>query len=418
MAAEAIALQPVRPRSIRTGAAWTLGGSLVAAAASWGSVILLARLGRPETVGEFTLVYSLAAPAFMLAGLQLRALLATDAGRRTPLADYWGIRLASTGAALLVLFVLMSACGYGAATLAVGAAVVVAKAFESLSDLVHGIYQQRNRMDCLGASVALRGLASLGTLGGLYWYSGNLLLACAGLALVSAGAFVCDLRQAKRLDGGESFRPRFSPSSWRHVLRFAFPLGVTMLLISLQINLPRLLIERWVGRGDLGIFAALAWVTMAGGLLVQALGTAASPRLAAAHVRGDRVEFRKLGTNLLLGASGLGLLACGAAAGFGDRLLHAVYGPDYGVHGSLFVWLAAAAGVSWVSSALGYAATASRRIRLQPAAQAMTVIVLLAGCWLLVPGFGLAGAGWAIFAAAVVQVAAFAGLFLVGGARG
>ncbi len=44
-----------QPLSLRTNVAWTIAGNVIYAASQWGVLIVLARLGSQEAVGQFGL---------------------------------------------------------------------------------------------------------------------------------------------------------------------------------------------------------------------------------------------------------------------------------------------------------------------------------------------------------------------------
>ena len=59
----------------------------------------------------------------------------------------------------------------------------------------------------------------------------------------------------------------------------ALPLGFVMMVISLKTNVPRYFLEHHWGETELGLFAAVAYLMVAGRTVVGAMGNAASPRL-------------------------------------------------------------------------------------------------------------------------------------------
>jgi O-antigen/teichoic acid export membrane protein len=82
------------------------------------------------------------------------------------------------------------------------------------------------------------------------------------------------------------------------------------MLIALTSSLPRFAIEQKLGAGPLGTFAAVASLMTVGSTAVNALGQAATPRLARYFSARDRAGFARLawqlaGMALLLGAAGL-----------------------------------------------------------------------------------------------------------------
>ena len=196
-------------------------------------------------------------------------------------------------------------------------------------------------------------------------------------------------------------------SGWRPqwiILRTALPLGVVLMLVSLNTNLPRYAIERALGAPGLGVFAAVASFAAVGATIINALGQAATPRLARYFSHRDLARFRRLmlqlaGLSLALGAAGVLVSAL-----FGKLVLRLVYRPEYAVHAPLLVAVMAAAVPGYLAIAFGYLITSVRAF----AAQVPLFCAVAASCavasWWLVPRFGLTGAALALAIASGVQI--------------
>jgi O-antigen/teichoic acid export membrane protein len=180
-----------------------------------------------------------------------------------------------------------------------------------------------------------------------------------------------------------------------------------MMLLSLNAALPRYFIAHYQGARELGIFSALSTVQAAGLLVVMALGNAALPKLARSCAHGNWPEFRNLVLKLLAitGVIGGGTVLCIAAGG--DMIIRAVFGSQYAGRNPVFIWLGAAAAVSYCCSILGYAATAAGRIRFQPFAFGAVTLVTMVACAATIPASGSMGAAKALFLAAVVSCALY-----------
>src|SRR5512143_2641504 len=74
----------VAPRllSLRRNFSWTLAGNIVYAGCQWGVLVILAKLGTPEMVGQFALGLAVTAPVIIFANLALRGVQVTDANRQ------------------------------------------------------------------------------------------------------------------------------------------------------------------------------------------------------------------------------------------------------------------------------------------------------------------------------------------------
>src|SRR3954466_10204757 len=82
--------------SLRTNFSWTFIGNVVYAGCQWGMLMVLAKRGNPQLVGEYALGLAVTAPVIMLSNLQLRAVLATDANEEHPFSAYLWLRLFTT----------------------------------------------------------------------------------------------------------------------------------------------------------------------------------------------------------------------------------------------------------------------------------------------------------------------------------
>ncbi len=398
------------PRArLRHSFGWTLAGNGFYAAAQWALVVVLARLGSPEALGTYALALALTAPPFLLAGLHLRASQATDAARAFRFGDYLGVRIAGMAAALGGLVVLEAFSGRHIAISTVILAVAAAKAVEGVSDVHHGALQQRERMRPIAISLAVRGALSVLALAAVLAAGGSLLAAVGTMAVAWAlvlASYDVPAAGAALRETGESRRPRLDRAAASRLVVISFPLGLVMMLVSLRVNVPRYFLERWVGAAGLGTFAAVASLLVAGGLVVNALGQAATPRLAALHLGGERAAFRALVLKLLALACGLGIAGVAVAAVAGEPILLLLFGARFTGHADLLVLLMAAGIPANAASILGFALTAARRFTVQLPVFAGTTAVCAALCLRLVPSQGLRGAALAWGGAMALEAAA------------
>jgi len=82
--------------SLRANFLWTFVGNAVYAACQWGMLVVLAKLGTPEMVGQFALGLAVTAPVLMFFNLQLRAVQSTDSQDEYSFEHYLGLRLVTT----------------------------------------------------------------------------------------------------------------------------------------------------------------------------------------------------------------------------------------------------------------------------------------------------------------------------------
>jgi O-antigen/teichoic acid export membrane protein len=394
-------------RPLRVGFTWTLIGNLTYAGCQWAMLMVLAKLTSPEVVGRFALGLAVTGPVFMFANLQLRAIQATDARGDFSFSDYLRLRGATTALGMLACVVFAVFGGFGPEAAWVVAAMALSRAAESLSDLAAGAFQREERMDLMARSLIARGVLGLLALAAGVRATHALLPGVLALAAAWAGVLLFhDLpaQQALARETGAAARAPGAPGRVVALLRLALPLGAVMLLVSLNVNLPRYVIERALGEKSLGLFAALSSALTAGQLVVNALGQSATPRLGRLAAADDRRPFLALLRRLLLLAAGLGLAGVAAAWLFGEPVVALLFTPEYARSTDVLVWILAAAGVGYLGSFLGYSMTALRAFKSQVPLLGVACALTLGLTLLWTPGHGLVGAAWALGASALWQV--------------
>jgi O-antigen/teichoic acid export membrane protein len=198
---------------------------------------------------------------------------------------------------------------------------------------------------------------------------------------------------------------------WRLVW-LTLPLGIVMMMASLNLNIPRYFIEQYLGEKELGFYAAVAYLMLVTGMIINSLGQSATPRLAKFYAAGDRAAFQTLILKLLgIGVvTGAGGVVAAVLAGRG--ILTLVYKPEYAEHTDLFVWIMCATAIADLSSFLGYGMTAARYFRIQLPLLTLVTATSTLACFWLIPTHGLIGAAIALIIAAIVQLVLSSGVVL------
>jgi O-antigen/teichoic acid export membrane protein len=400
------AVEPAPPatRSLRLNFSWTLIGNMVYAGSQWGILLVLARSGSPETVGQFSLGLAVTAPVMLFAGLQLRTIQATDSRHLFRFGDYAGLRaLMTAGAVGLIL--IFSSVAYRGDTARTVAAFAVSKGIESLSDVVYGLWQQQERMDLIAQSLMLRGVLALIAVAICFATSHAAWFSVCGMAAAWGMVFLgFDLRQPGVTEGKPW--PHFSMPSLKQMLRLSLPLGIVTMLLSLSANIPRYAISHIQGVGELGIFAAVSYLFVAGGMVVNALGQSSLPRLAFYASQGRQRDFHRLTNHLMLIGAAVGIAGVIVAAVLGRDIIARLYGDVYARDLRLVIWLTVSATFGYMASFAGYALTAARHFRVQMPLFSFTALLSLGLCFVLVKHEGATGAAKAVAAVSLVQLVA------------
>ena len=93
----------------------------------------------------------------MLSNLQLRQVQASDAINKYAFGDYFTVRWLTTSMALLVIAGVCFFARRGSYASWVLLVIGLAKAVESIGDVIHGLFQKHERMDIIAISMSLKG---------------------------------------------------------------------------------------------------------------------------------------------------------------------------------------------------------------------------------------------------------------------
>jgi len=415
-------------RSLLLNVLWAVGGMGVYHLCQLGVLILLAKFATPEVQGQYFLGLALATPVLLLCGLELRAALVADVDNRFTLGTYGALRVVTMTLAGLILV----AAGWWQSRgetrwpyLLMLGGLAAARLLWTQAEFGWGTYQRRERLDWLALTVGLRGLTLLLPFAILLPALGALTTgrAAGGQSAAVAAALAVVLHAAGMAAVWLLFdRPRVFDRRcwelgwcWGDVLRLAWqtlPLGVVALIINLCDSFPRLLFnsDRVAdGKTQLGYFGALAYITLAGNLVVVQAATAAANRLSL-HYRDNLRAFLRLGALLSAAALFVGLVVVALAVVAGRWILATLYTAEYAAFHREFVLIAAAHALALLTNVFGAAVTQMRLFWVQVPVQVVTLAAtILAALWLIPGPTPVRGAAWTAVVRAVVQFVLYAG---------
>ena len=409
---------PVRGASLRWNFSWTFVGNIVYSGCQWGMLVVLAKVGNPEMVGQYGLAMAVATPILALSSLQLRAVLTTDVREKVPFGEYLGFRLVTTVLSLLVIGAVPFVTHYRRDSAIVVLIIGVGQALETLSDLYWGRMQFYDHMDRIAKSMIARAVLGLGALGATVYLTKSVIWGAVALVLARAVVLIgydinkrtqlaprnVDQEQAEQVIAAkkDALRPRWNWGTQSELFRTSITLGVIAMLVSLLPNIPRYFIQGSLGERALGIFTATAFLVSSGSLIVNALGQSAFVRLAKHYGAGDVAGFNSLLLKLLGIAAVLGLGGIGVAVFFGHMLLTLLYRPEYAEHTDVLIAMMVGGAMTYVSGLMASAVTSARCFARQIPVLATAVGAAALASMILVPKYGLLGAAFAVIITSTV----------------
>lgn len=393
---------------------WMLVGNAVYAGGQFATLMLLAKLLRPEMVGQYALGLAVVYPVMMFANLQLRAVITSDLREQTPFGYYLGLRLLTTSVGLVIVFISTQLLRYGRELTAVVLMVGLAYGIETISDVYYARLQLHDRMAEIAKSLIARASLSVLVLSVVTYVTRSLLWGITGIVIARLTILlnydICRrthglCTQAGWLSRGRELTPRLNLTVQRKLVWLSFPLGIVVLLGCLNASIPNFFIKHALGDRDVGIFAALGFMVSVGNMAVVSLGQSAFTRLAASYADGNFSTFALLLARLLAfgGAIGAGGTLISKLAG--RQILTILFRPEYAQRADLLTWIMAAGGVLFMAQFLGFGMTAANFYHSQVIVNVLANVSLLLACYWLVARQGLLGAILAMLIAAAVQLA-------------
>jgi len=408
-----LALQQEKRPSLTVDFSWMFVGNVVYAGGQFATLMLLAKLVRPEMVGQYALGLALVYPVMLFTNLQLRAVMTSNDRQQVAFGHYLGLRLLTTALALAVVFAFTQVLRYERNLTAVVLMVGAGFGVETISDVYYARLQLHDRVAEISKSMIARALLSVVALALVIYISRSVLWGVAGIALARAivlfGYDRSERTQGLAVDSGwrsqeEPLTPCFDRVVQRKLLWVSLPLGIVMLLGCLNSSLPNLFIESSLGERDVGIFAAIGLVVSVGNMAVVSLGQSAFTRLARSYAAGNLGAFRSLLGMLLAFGAVIGVSGMVLSKMAGREILAILFRPEYAQRADLLPWMMAAGGVLFMAQFLGFGMTAANFYKPQVALNIAANLSLFLACYWLVPQRGLLGAILAMLIAAVVQL--------------
>jgi len=378
-----------------------LSSTVIYSFCAWGVLVILAKLGNPKIVGQYTLGLAIGGPITMFFMMQLRAIFVTDQKGRYTFAEYIGFRTLTSIAAVVIVAVLVLFLRYEKMTSVIIIAVTAAKAIEAIDDIIYGLIQKYEQMYYIAISRIIRGLLTLGLVALIMYFTRSILNVVIGYALCWFGILIFyDRRIAGKY---AKSTPVFKVTAFRKLLRMALPLGIVSILMSANIRFGHIVISKYFNEEAVGFYSAMNFVITGADAAMLSLGFAVMPRLSKAFQ--DNIGYYvSLVKKILLIAAGAGVCIFAGIFFFGKLFLTIFYGMEYAENYPVFVIFGAIIIIMFINSMLLCAITAARKFIIQIPLFASVFLCTVIGSFLLIPNYYLKGAAISVGISYIVRL--------------
>lgn len=404
-----------RPMSLRRNISWSVIGNATYAGLQWLSLIALTKLQPTSDVGAFTLGLSVATPIVTLLNMELRQILSTDHLGRYPLKLFITIRVVTSIVAVMIIALFAAIGGYDIATGLVIVAVGCYKAIDAIADITFGYFQQVERMTIVAKSLILNGVLSFVGFSTVLYVTRNLLAGVVAFTIASVITLVCwnipkmqverlHLRSYHSVYPGESWNwPEFRRGG-AELIASAWPLGAAVMVANLGTYVPRYLLEWFEGASSLGIFGALSYLVVIGGVVATAIAYSTLPRMASYYQSGNRDAYLRIVRSMV--AAGIAIILIGEVLVIfaGESVVSMIYTKEYGGYTPAMMLLVLGGGAGYIATFISFGLIALEDYRTQLITNLIALIVLTVAALVLIPPMGIDGAALTIAVGAIVRI--------------
>lgn len=307
---------------------WSFIGNFLYAFCQWLLLITITQLGSAEEAGIFSLGLALCAPFVLFINLNFAALQSTNLTAEFGFRPFAFIRILGNILFISVFAIYLFLSNYEFHIIIVLLLIAISKAIESMSDLYYGLFQYRERLDLVSKSTIIRG--SLGTIffaiGFLLTKSLSIAILCLTIIWLLNFLFF-DLRYGQKMK--EGLPKKLVKQHVTNILKISIPLGFVAFFASLNVNIPRITLEKYSTLEQLGYFSAVFYLVLINGRFMTAVGNTILPRLARLYEEKQMPQFFKivkLAVSLVICLSFVTIILCYF---FGSTLLTFFYGKEY-----------------------------------------------------------------------------------------
>ena len=176
------------------------------------------------------------------------------------------------------------------------------------------------------------------------------------------------------------------------------------MLSSLNTNIPRIFIEKYLGNEQLGYYASISYIIVAGNIIITSLGQSMAPRLSKLASSNNLLAFNQTLRKLVLFSFSLGLLCFITVFFFGKDILRIIYTPEYANYSNLLTWFTVVSTIDFTSTFFGYALTALKKFKIQPKIAIMWTVSSVFLSYLLIPEYGLFGSVLSLIISSLIRL--------------
>ncbi len=356
-------------------------------------IIILNKLGNPIDVGAFTYGMAVIIPFFILAQGGLRSIISIDAKNNYNFNIYFYLRLICCVIALLLVALINISNKYFTIIIL----LATFKFMDSIFDIYYGQYQRDSNFKSIYKSKVIRSISNILSFTVTYYFTKNLIFSLIIYTLSSLIIYlIYDFRVYK-----------INIKNLKHSILFkvfiiSLPLAISSFLISLNTNIPRILLENKVGIITLGAFGSFIYLLNICQIVVQSICQVFSPRLAKYYLDSNYSAFKRNSFLLIFLILLISIIFVLFAIFLQDIIFYLLFNSSFYKYKNIYEYIIYISPIIFLGVALGNICTAQRKIKIQPYIFLVITIINLTSVYFTISLYGIYGAIFSLLLVALL----------------
>lgn len=375
--------------SLLNRAKWLLGGNIIFALSQWLMLIFFSRMSDPMQLGYYSYALAVTAPIFLLSNLQLRPLLVADlnTSKSFSFSQYFSLRIIT-----IVLAIVASLCfisGDTTFSIVVLTLVVLIKASEAFSDIIYAYYNASKKTTFISKSLTIKSLLVIIS-SFLVLYSTNNIIYSLIATLCGYILVLIFLDFRKNFDYIKNIK--ILDRDLKAIISSGLPLGIAVMLVSLQTNIPRYFLEQYSSIEFVGIYTIFYYFLVIGSIIINSVCQYLSPYFSEYYQTLNTKKLKAIILQAFFIALILGLIGLLVSLPLHDFIIQTIYGDSYIEYSYLLPYIMLAAVFSYLSVVSGYLLTSLKILKIQMPVFILLTFLTLLYSYVLIPPYGILGA--------------------------
>ena len=376
---------------MKRNALWLLIGNGGYATTQLLSIVIISKTLGVKDLGLFSLGLALTAPIMMFSNFGTRVLWVTDATGGLNYFQFRFTRFLSSISGFVVCFFFLLFYLDDTNHLLILLFIALSKVVESNADIYYADLHKQGDQKRICISMLSRGL--MGILGmsiGCFLFN-DLFIGVLCYSLCWLVSFIItDIFFGDPLKDNEFLLPSKNQIVW--LAKQGSPLAISLFLVNINLNIPRIALESQHGLEAIGIFSALYFFIQTGSIVINSIGQLILPKLSKFYDRGlydKHLQMIIKSFLIVFVFSSCGMLFCYL---YGELLLLYLYDKSVSMYSNLLFLFFLLSPFQYLVSIMNPAISSTKKNVYLIWCQLLMFISILITALILVPTFDIAGA--------------------------